>query len=107
MLAVYDDGFNATLFEIIDRALSSTLGGEEVTALYNAVQAKCNLPGEQFQKRPLDVVRALSSILSCGGFRLVEERILDQIRRSFRLYDGGITDLAQMVAFAKCCYMGV
>jgi len=103
--AVYEKGFNATLFDSIDKALTLSLGGPTVSTLYYAVQATRNLPKEQFQRRPLDVLEGLKAILGEEGFRFLEEQIVNRITETFQVPREGPVDLAQAVEFAKYSFL--
>jgi hypothetical protein len=100
----YEKGFNPTLYDCIDRALSSLLGRQAVSTFYFAVEEKFNLPEAEFERRPLELIYYLRSIFGEAGFGIVEKAIVSQFKATFQITNG-MSDLASLVELAKNNYL--
>jgi hypothetical protein len=77
-------GFNATLFECIDSALSK-LGETSKIALYYQIASNKGMDRKTLQSKPLDIVEGLREILGQAGSSFFEDLIVGEIETSFDL----------------------
>ncbi len=95
-----EKGFNATIFECIDRAIS-TLGDDAKQALYHRMTSVYGLEPKQLRSRPLDVAEYLHEILGDVGYSFFEKLIIKEIKTvfNFSLRDG--VSFGEVVAEAR------
>jgi len=80
----YDD-FNPKLFECIDKALISILGGASTSTFYYAISERFDLARGDFERKPLEVLDHLRTIVGEGGFSILELAIVSQIIETFKI----------------------
>jgi len=64
-----------------------------------------NLPRNDFQKKPLDVLEGLKQFLGESGFPIVERAILQNVRETFRIREGKGLGIFQIIELAKKNYL--
>jgi hypothetical protein len=102
----YEKGFNATLFDCIDRALSSVLGRPAASTFYFAIEERSGLPEADFQKKPLVVLQHLKEILGEAGFNTIERSIVCEIANTFGIEPGDAkVPLTEVVELARKNYI--
>jgi hypothetical protein len=79
-----EKGFNATIFQCMDRALSS-LGDTAKLALYHQVATVYGLDPHQLRSRPLDVAQYLHKLLGDAGYAFIERLMIREIKTTFKL----------------------
>ncbi|MGA2874275.1 MAG: hypothetical protein ABSE82_01940 [Nitrososphaerales archaeon] len=102
----FEKGFNPTLFDCIDVALTSVLGRESVSTFYYAITANFKLQSMEFERKPLKVIQYLRLIIGEPAFALLEGAVLSHIKRRFQIT--GLKDepsLKTMVELAKNAYL--
>ena len=102
---ISDKGFNATVFQCIDRALS-TLGDSAKLALFHQMETVYGLKATEFRSKPLDVAENLHKILGDVGYSFLEKLMLHEIKSTFKvpLRDG--IHLPEAVAEARKKFLG-
>ncbi|HYB04606.1 MAG TPA: hypothetical protein VED17_09090 [Nitrososphaerales archaeon] len=95
-----EKGFNATIFQCIDRALN-TLGENAKLALYYQIGSKLNLDAKQFPTRPLDVAESLHKILGDSGYVFIERLMIREIKVTFDLHLKEGMSFSQVVSHAR------
>lgn len=99
-----DKGFDPSLFDCIDTALTTTLGKITITTFYYAIQEKNHLLESEFPKKPNEVILHLKEILGEVGFRVLERPIIAQIRQTFEIAES-VHDLKAAIELAKRNYL--
>jgi hypothetical protein len=95
-----EKGFNATIFQCIDRALN-TLGENAKLALHYQIGSKLHLDAKQFPSRPLEVAEGLHTILGDSGYSFMERLIIREIKTTFNLHLKDGMPLSQVVSEAR------
>jgi len=97
-------GFNARIFQCIDRALGS-LGEGVKESFYHQMKERSNLTVDKFATRPLELIENLREILGTAGSSIVEKLIIREIRLSFGLNLRHGTGLMQAISEAKKSFL--
>jgi len=95
-----EKGFNATIFQCIDRALSA-LGENAKLALFHQIFSEFGLESSQFRSRPLEVANCLHKILGDVGYSFIEKLIIREINATFNLQLRSGTSLTEAVSEAQ------
>ena len=97
-------GFNAKIFECIDKALGS-LGEGVKQSFYHQMKERSNLTIDKFSARPQELIENLRQILGVSGSTIVEKLIMREIRTSFGLkLQNGIT-LSEAISDARKAFL--
>ena len=97
-------GFNAKIFECIDKALGS-LGEGVKQSFYHQMKERSNLTIDKFATRPQELIENLRQILGVSGSTIVEKLIIQEIRTSFGLkLQNGIT-LSEAISDARRTFL--
>lgn len=104
MTIPHEKGFDPSLFECADKALTATLGKITVTTLYYAIQERYHLQESEFPQRPNEVILHLREMLGEIGFRVLERPIITQIMQTFEITEN-VHDLQIAIELAKRNYL--
>lgn len=96
-------GFNASLFECVDKVISSILGREAVDVFYYIIEQKHGIPRSEFSERPLEVLEEMRGILG-AGFHVLEGAITSEIREEYKVSDTRL-DLLKTIEAAGRNYL--
>jgi hypothetical protein len=97
-------GFNAKVFECIDKALGS-LGEGVKQSFYHQMKEHSNLTIDKFATRPQELITNLRQILGISGSTIVEKLILREIRTSFGLNLPAGVGLPQAISEARKAFL--
>ncbi len=97
---ISEKGFNGTIFQCIDTALS-TIGETSKLALYHQIALKNGLSVNELQSRPPKVLQGLEEILGETGYAFIEKLIIREIKDRFGLSVAVGVCLSKVVADAR------
>ena len=97
-------GFNAKIFDCIDRALGS-LGEGVKQSFYHQMKKRSNLTIDKFALRPQELIENLRHILGVSGSTIVEKLIVREIKASFGLQLRGGIELEEAIAEARKAFL--
>lgn len=100
----HEKGFDPSLFDCLDKALTATLGKTTITTFYYAIQEKYHFPESDFPIKPNEVITCLKEIIGEIGFRVLERPIIAQIKQTFEIMES-VTDLQTAIDLAKRNYL--
>ena len=101
-----ESGFNAKIFECIDKALDSLCEGVK-PSFYHQIEEKYKLPKERFASRPLAIIEYLDRHLGPTGSAVVERLIVREVRKAFNLDGEKNLQLSTVINDAKRKFMNV
>ena len=99
-----EKGFDPSLFDCMDKALTATLGKTTITTFYYAIQERYHVPESEFPQKPSQVVSGLREILGEIGFRVLERPLISQIKQTFEIIES-VHDLQKVIELAKRNYL--
>jgi len=105
MAVRFEKGFQATLFDCIDIALTSVLGKESVRTFYYSIAERFNIPLLEFQRRPLEILDHFQEVLGETAFKGLEPSIISSIRVVFQIREDKSVGLSKIVELAKDSYL--
>jgi len=100
-----DAGFNATIFQCIDRALTSILGKDAAYSLHYAVATNLHLSQTELERSPEKLVDGLNMILGQNGFLTLEPAMINEICYHFRISGGERKNLRAVIEEARKTYL--
>ena len=95
-----EKGFNARIFQCIERALS-TLGETAKVALIHQIASQYNLRPDEIHARPLEFIEHLHEILGDAGYSFIEKLIKREVKTEFHLTLEEAAPLQQVIAEAR------
>lgn len=99
-----DKGFNAKIFECIDRGLG-LLGAGVKESFYYRIEKEYHLPAEEFSTRPREMIDHLEAILGTTGSSFVEKLIVREIRNEFKLESRPGSNLMATIGEARAKFL--
>lgn len=96
-------GFNASLFDCLDKVTTSMLGREAVDAFYYLIEQKRGTPRSEFSERPMEVLEEMRGILG-AGFHVLEGAITNQIRETYKVSESDL-GLSKTIEAARRNYL--
>jgi hypothetical protein len=97
-------GFNAKIFECIDKALGS-LGEGVKQSFYHQMKERSNLTIDKFAMKPQDLIENLRQILGVSGSTIVERLIIQEIKSSFGLKLPAGINLPEAISEARKSFL--
>ncbi len=99
-----EKGFNGTIFQCIDKALS-TLGETAKLALYHQVVSEYGLQPNQLQSRPFELLEYLQKILGQAGYSFIEKLVIREIKTYFNLNPRDGITLSEAISEARTKFL--
>lgn len=97
-------GFNPSLFECIDKALTATIGKEAVATFYYYTNEVHRIPQSEFPRKPIEVLQHLKDMFGEAGYRVLEKPIIAQIRETFGI-SANVATITDLLEMAKQNYL--
>ena len=100
----HEKGFDPSLFDCMDKALTATLGKTTITTFYFAIQERYQISESEIPQKPNQVILGLKEILGEVGFRVLERPMMSQIKQTFEIMEN-VHDLQMAIDLAKRNYL--